>query len=239
MVSIESQNMVGAWEYMNELFLTRDNRCMFKSRCSYAFDIMIHVDDGRSFDEELDFGALFSYTPQKWRQLISNYLNKAEMVILKRDLYKNQKITNLSYKFANHHKNGKGCIISMVISRRPDNSLNLSIFLRASEVTKRLLMDLLFINRLGLYLFNGSKFSVNIYCPYMFNEDMVLLMYDTHKPLDTIEGIDKEFIRNLKKLRRTSYDKVKYKIHKRVMRSVVPGLSEVGPFLARECRLTL
>lgn len=241
MIAIEAKNCLDAWEQMNELFLKRDPRCLFKRNCSFLFDSFIRIEDGLSFPEDLDFGKMFSYTRMKWVNLLNNYISKLAIINLKRELIEKRKsiAINISHQFINTHKNGKNCLLSMVVSRTPDNKYSLTVFARASEVTKRLLLDLCLFSRLGAYLFDHNPFSIIFVTPYFFNEDLILLMYNSHKRLRKIPGVSPIMLEKLKKMKKADYDEVRYKVHKRVMRSLKSKYNNVPPFYSRECLLEL
>ena len=145
--------------------------------------------------------------------------------------------------FTNNHKHGKSCLLSMVFCRRPGiDKPNITIFLRASEVTKRLLCDLLLFQRIGEYVYGDTPFTITVHFNQIFNDDTVLLMYNAHKDLGSLlsnSNTDRSKYMRLKLeefLRKNPQD-VKYKIHRRVVKVLRPDLMKYPITLVRDCKL--
>ena len=117
----------------------------------------------------------------------------------------------------------------------------ITVFMRASEVTKRLICDLLLIQRIGEYIFTGDKFCISIHFSQIFNDDTVLLMYHAHEDLlklsDRIGIYDSNWYDRLKYLLKVDPDKIKYKVHKRALKVLRPELFKYPKTLAKDCTL--
>ena len=84
--------------------------------------------------------------------------------------------------FTNNHGCGKKCLLSIVFSKRcKENNPTISVYLRASEITKRLIFDFLFVQRIGEYVYGHNNFKMVFHINQMFNDNTVLLMYHAHK----------------------------------------------------------
>lgn len=242
-------NSMTAWEGLNEAFLRNDewlNAC-YNSHCLYAYDITIGIRNPQ-VDPDFDFGRHFNYTPNKWRQLVNNYLDTRELKELRDEidlLEFNKKDYALALQFSNNHQHGKNCLLSMVFSRRPRREKpNICVFLRASEVTKRLICDLLLFQRIGEYVYRDEPFTLTIHFNQIFNDDSVLLMYHVHRDVFEImkaKGIarerQEEITSLLKKLIAMEPDKVKYKVHRRAVKVLRPDLVDYPVTLAKNCKL--
>lgn len=242
-------NSIQAWECLNEAFLRNDGwlNASVHGHCLYSYDTVIGIRDPR-VDPEFDFGRHFNYTANKWKQLVNNYVDFKELRELREKLDPidfEKKPYALALQFSNNHQHGKNCLISMVFSRRPRQVLpNISVFLRASEVTKRLICDLLLFQRIGEYMYHGGKFTVTIHFNQIFNDDSVLLMYHAHRDVFEIMGAkgisrerQEEVTSLLKKLIAMEPQKVKYKVHRRAVKVLRPDLVDYPVTLAKNCKL--
>lgn len=242
-------NSMQAWEGLNEAFLRNDEwlNASVQSHCLYSYDTVIGIRDPK-VDPEFDFGRHFNYTMNKWRQLVNNYLDLKELKEIKEEiniLEFNKKFYALALQFSNNHEHGKNCLLSMVFSKRPrQEKPNIAIFMRASEVTKRLICDLLLFQRIGELVFQGDPFTITIHFNQIFNDDSVLLMYHAHKDVFKImqaKGIalerQKEITTLLKKLISQDPEKVKYKVHRRAVKVLRPDLVKYPVTLAKDCKL--
>ena len=238
-IKIVANTSQEAWEHINEIFIKGSHpEAVFKSHCQYIYNVFLQIQTPW-IDPDIDIFKYFHYSKSKWGGLIGNYLNIPHLRALKEKLSK-KSVGKYSYKFTNSHKNGKACLTEMVIVKEVTHIPELTFFLRASEVTKRLLIDLVFFQRIGEYLFGGSKFRLNIQFEYLFQDDPVLIMYSVHRP-DFFksclrgQGI-KQSKRKLylseiysKMLNASSLDDFKYKIYKRILKVVRPDLDTVSP----------
>ena len=238
-----------AWEELNEAFIKADPRFHFLRGhgALYAYDIVIGIREPK-VDPNFDFGRHFNYTMNKWKSLVANYVDKEELSIIKQEVTTEEtkrnssKVYNLALQFTNKHGHGKNCLLSMVFSHRlGDTKPTISVFLRASEVTKRLICDLLLFQRIGEYVYEDTPFQMVIHFNQIFNDDTVLLMYDVHHPIQDII-IDKgerstNLIKRLKELKRTNPEDIKYKVHRRAAKVLHPELYKYPKTLAKDCKL--
>lgn len=221
------QDPLLAWEYFNEVFLKgeEDLPFVFQKNATYLYDVVFGIINPK-LPDNIDFGKLFNYSMAKWRLLVSNYLNefiinktKEEVVNLHR---KKSSIYNYPMSFTNNHGHGKKCLLSVVFSRRcGENNPTISVYLRASEITKRLIYDFLLIQRIGEYVYGNNNFRMVFHINQMFNDNKVLLMYNAHKDIIGIlknkkDRRSKELLKDLNTLLEKPIKDIKYKIHRRV-----------------------
>ena len=242
-------NSTQAWEGLNEAFLRNDEWIEAKrsGSCLYSYDMTIGIRNPE-VDPGFDFGRHFNYTSAKWKQLVGNYLNIVELKevasqVAVEEIKKN--FYAIPLQFTNKHGHGKSCLLSMVFSRRPRmEKPNLCVFLRASEVTKRLICDFLFFQRIGEAVWGHSNFNITVHFNQIFNDDAVLLMYHAHKDVRKImsaNGISLErrnqIITLLDKLESKEPWTVNYKVHRRAVKVLRPDLCKYPKTLARDCKL--
>ena len=243
-------NSMRAWEYINEAFLLgtdEDIRFLKGHNCLYVYDVVLGIRKP-IVNPNFDFGRQFNYTKAKWRSLVHNYIDYDELVEIKREIEKEEskgksRVYNLALQFTNHHKHGKNCLLSMVFSHRyTDSKPTITVLLRASEVTKRLICDLLLFQRIGEYVYGHTDFQLVIHFNQLFNDDAVLLMYHAYKDVrDILKGNNssraKELLELLKKLQSKKPEEVKYKIHRRAAKVLNPGLCKYPITLVKDCKL--
>lgn len=243
-------NSMKAWEYINEAFiLGTDKEIKFLSghHCLYAYDVVLGIRKP-VVNPDFDFGRQFNYTMAKWRSLIANYINASDLTEIKKEVEKEEsksksRVYNLALQFTNNHKHGKNCLLSMVFSHRyTEQKPTISVFLRASEVTKRLICDLLLFQRIGEYVYGNTEFNLVIHFNQLFNDDAVLLMYHAYKDVRGIlKGNNspraKELLELLKKLQSKKPEEVKYKVHRRAAKVLNPGLCKYPTTLAKDCKI--
>lgn len=244
---MKASNSTVAWEKLNRLFIKGTHkRVIFKGHSQYVYDFVLHIENPK-MDPELDIFKFFHYSISKWSQLINNYLDIPYLKEFKRSLG-DKKEFNKVYYFSNSHSNGKNCLLTMVCSQRVDKSLCLTLFLRASEITKRLFIDLVFFQRIGEYLFEGKPFHLVIHFNYVFQDDPVLLMYLVHD-----KSILNWLLENKNKGNRYKYlldqynrlksaknlGEIKYKIYRRILKVINPKIdtSKKIPLKVRDLRL--
>ena len=250
---LHTNDSLEAWETLNETFLYGVHKNLLtKGHSQYLYDLVLFIDNP-DMDRNIDIFKYFHYSINKWNQLIGNYLDISSLKKFKSTLPNSGEFVK-TYSFTNSHDNGKSCLLNMVCSRRVDKSLCLTFFLRASEVTKRLLIDLVFFQRLGEYLFDGEYFNISIHFNYVFQDDPVLLMYTVHKP-DILEKLNRgikdpsllkqanrykfilDMFKRLKNAR--NLGEIKYKIYRRILKVINPALdtSPNKPLRVKELRL--
>lgn len=187
-----------AWEGINEMFITH-HRKLFRKGASYtsgmsaSFNVFIKIKKAW-VDPDFDFGRMFNYKNQKWTTLVNNYLNLNRLDLLRSKIrYFQSKYNqnyNLSYNFDNSHDNGKGCLLAATFSRRLNDDIPvITMVLRSSEITKRLIFDLLLIQRMGEYVYGkNTTFMINIYAIQMYCNSETIILYHNHKDIKEVIG---------------------------------------------------
>lgn len=253
------KNSLAAWEGLNESFLRNDEWLdgTIRGGCVYAYNLTVCILKPK-LDPEFDFGSHFNYSSRKWTMLVNNYIEPNQLREIKKMVSEAEaskahamRFYNLSYKFDSAHTNSKGCLTSIFFSRRGDYkeeraSRNMTVVLRASEVTKRLVTDLLLFQRIGEYIWGDEKWNLTIHFNQIFNDDNVLLMYHAHKNIKKIlksEEVDRErrtaILTKLDKLLNTTVEDMPYKIYKRVITVIRKDLYKTPVTLAKDCNLSL
>lgn len=233
---------IEAWEKLNEAFITGDiDGLVCNSKESHLLNLSFMIDNPY-LPEDLNLGRYFVYYPHKWVHLIANYISMGELAELKDTIQVKEIVdTPISYHFSNKHKNGKGCLLTMTILYS-ERKFHLAFHVRSSEITKRLIFDLLLFQRLGEYLLEGKPFDIGIFMSKAFNDNNVLLMYHVHKNIfDILEGRDDSRSNNLRDkliwfLEHTA-DDVRYKIYKRVAKSLKRDIGQYPTLLVKDCKL--
>ena len=239
-----------AWEGLNEAFLKADSRFhfMFGHGALYAYDLVIGIRKPQ-VDPNFDFGRHFNYTSSKWRSLVANYIDKEELELIRDEITTEEtkrsssKVYNLALQFTNKHGHGKNCLLSMVFCRRlGDSKPTVCVFLRASEVTKRLICDLLLFQRIGEYVYGNTAFQLVIHFNQIFNDDTVLLMYDVHKSItkileDSRGERTRSLLKRLVEMKMKNPEDIKYKVHRRAAKVLHPEQYKYPKTLAKDCKL--
>lgn len=253
-----------AWEKLNMAFLGWSSELPFiyAGHALYLYDLVIGIKNP-VLDPNFDFGRHFNYTINKWKQLKANYLDLSELTELKSSIVKvnaSKKAYSIPFQFKNAHNNGKQCLLSIIFSRR-EGKLHptITVFMRASEVTKRLACDLLLFQRIGEFVFEGGKFDLVIHFNQIFQDDSVLLMYLAHvkDPKAVLKTIlldtkdDYQYQCNGEREKRAQYlwdkllyflkvedvEEVKYKVHRRALKVLRPDLIDYPKTIAKDCKL--
>jgi hypothetical protein len=244
-----------AWEGINEYFLNNSKEIIKRGGGRYgpqliSYDMFIKVRKAY-VDPDFDFGNLFGYRKQKWSSLINNYINFNFLDLLKSEIQtKEKKRTpsyNVSMQFDNSHGSGKNCLLSLTVSKRvtSDHPI-LSFNLRSSEITKRLLWDLLLVQRIAEYIFGENEYvSINLFCGNMYQNTESFIMMDNYIKLEDMIKVKKgkeldpwqnRTINTLKEFQEVDHKTVKYKVHLRSVNQL-QGLKGDRPLYAKDCYL--
>lgn len=238
-----------AWEKLNEAFIRQDGNLnfLYKSKALYLYDLVVEIDKP-TFSDDFDFGRHFNYSINKWVSLVANYIDKMALSELRGEVRKFEKSKSkqysVPYSFDNNHKHGKNCLLHMVCSKRANGDSVISVFMRSSEVTKRLACDLLLFNRIGDFIYGDRPYKLVIHFNQIFNDDTVLLMYHAHK--DVFKVLKKSYntsrvkilgdrLRELLAIKDIA--QVKYKVHRRALKVLKPELVKYPTTLSRNCLL--
>lgn len=186
-----------AWSKLNQ-FLAQNEKPLAERQSINKFGTQLIMYDAQVFIEKswvepsFDFGRMFGYKVQKWTHLVKNYVDLNYLDLVRTDILtreaKRSKNYSLSFHFANSHSNGKDCLISLIFSRRPGYDWPVLTFhTRATELTKRFLIDLLLLHRIGEYVYGAdSHFSINFMAPYCYITAEAFTMFDTYKSVDKV-----------------------------------------------------
>lgn len=256
----ESPTSQDAWETLNEMFLVHhpslfEYEAYYNKGISTSFNVAIKIKKAW-VDPEFDYGKLFNYKEQKWVSLVNNYLdlNKLDLLRSKVRYYQSKynQNYNLSYLFDNKHDNGKGCLLSATFSRRYGEDIPLiTMVLRSSEITKRLIFDLLLIQRMGEYIYGSEQsFQISLVANQMYCNTETVLMYTTHKSLKKVfreykntslvtEDRERELKAMLKRFQDNPHSFSKFKVFLRSAKCINPkAFNHVyKPLLAKNLKI--
>jgi len=240
-----------AWEHLNESFVLEsenivENGGMVSGPQVLSYDHFLEINKAW-VDPEFDFGFIFGYKIQKWSKLITNYidfdwLDIARSQVLEKENKKNPTY-NISFKFSNLHNSGHACLLSLVFQRRhnTDNPMVI-INIRSSEITKRLLMDFLLVERIIAYIYGEDHgASLKLYCGNMYLTAESFVMYHNHRDIKKLfKGLETTpFMQRVldvkKKFSKPEALEMAYKVHRRSAKRLqhVP----IKPLLAKDLTL--
>lgn len=257
MIQLEYGSSQEAWEGLNELFLLREDRILAKGGLRsgaqlIAYDVFLNIRKAW-VNPDFDFGWHFNYRTQKWTTLINNYIDRNTLDIVKSIIIpreqSNSRNYNISYLFTNSHSSGKGCLLNLTFSRRADKiHPTLIITLRSSEVVKRLLLDLLLVQRIGEYVYGKDKdMDIIAYLPNAFTSAETSTMYHKVKPFGELLNIKDKDLKPFQKrvlekwlfLKHVDPNKIGYKIHLRAAKSLqMTDASRPPKLLAKNLLIT-
>lgn len=185
-----------AWEKLNEAFLSYDKVLFEKgglanSGVAVVYNVFIKIRKAW-VDPNFNYGRMFNYTETKWTSLLNNYIDFNKLDLLRSKLRvigtKYTQNYNITYTFNNRHDNGKQCLIAATFSKRFQEDIPvITMVMRASEITKRLIFDFLLIQRMSEYVYGPNQsVQINVFATQMYGNAETLLMYDTYKPFKKI-----------------------------------------------------
>lgn len=207
--SLEFATSQEAWEKINEAFLRLDPILFSKgatanSGVAVAYNVFVKIRKAW-VDPEFDYGRCFNYTETKWTSLLNNYIdfNKLDLMRSRIRTFRNSysQNYNVTYTFNNRHDNGKQCLIAATFSKRFNMDIPvITMIMRASEVTKRLIFDFLLIQRMAEYIYGPDQtVQINVFATQMYGNCETLLMYDTYRPFKkAVKGVDNPWVDSLK-----------------------------------------
>lgn len=254
---LEYPNSQIAWEELNIYFLNSSNEILKRGGGRYgpqliSHDIFIKIRKAW-VDPEFDFGNMFGYRRQKWSSLVNNYINLNYLDILKSEVLAKEKKRapsyNLSMPFDNSHGSGKNCLLSLTVSRRVAvDHVIMTFNLRSSEITKRLLWDLLLIQRIAEYIFGPDQYvSIHLFCGNMYQNTESFIMMHKHIPLKKmlkksdnkgkqLDQWQKRAVDTLEEFLHPDALKKTYKVHLRSSRQLQNYHGD-RPLLAKQCHI--
>ena len=250
--AVEFATSMEAWEKLNEAFLRLDPLLFSKgavanSGVAVCYNVFVKIRKAW-IDPEFDYGRHFNYTESKWTVLLNNYLDFNQLDLIKSQLNvkkaSHNQNYNLSYIFDNSHGNGKQCLLSATFSKRFQEDVPvITMMLRASEITKRLIFDFLLIQRMAEYVYGKNQtVQINCFAVQMYGNVETLLMYAAHKPLKKVlKGTDKKnpWIVRVKEvynrfMTTTEKENSVYKVFLRCFKVLRPDLYTYKPLLTRD-----
>lgn len=209
--SLEFATSQEAWEKLNEYFLQMNpilfnKGALANSGLAVCYNVFIRIRKAW-VDPEFDYGRHFNYTSSKWSVLLNNYIdfNKLDLMRSRIRTLKNSynQNYNVTYIFNNKHDNGKQCLIAATFSKRFQEDIPvITMVLRASEITKRLMFDFLLVQRMAEYVYGPNQsVQLNLFATQMYGNTETLIMYDAHKPVPkVIKKYDNPWVDNVKKV---------------------------------------
>jgi len=219
-----------AWEWINEFLATNEAKVKSKGGVRsgsqvISYDHFMEINK-MWVDPEFDFGFIFGYKKQKWSILKSNYVDMNMVDLVKSDVlereHKKTQNYNHTFKFSNHHGSGHGCLISLTFQRRHTQDNPVVIMnIRSSEVTKRLLMDFLLVQRITEYIYGDDvSASIKLYTGNMYLAAENFVMYHNYKDLFTLidpehSSMEKRIHDIYHKFSKPEGLKINYKVHLR------------------------
>lgn len=251
--SLEFATSQEAWEKLNEAFLRLDPVLFDKgatanSGVAVAYNVFIKIRKAW-VDPDFDYGRCFNYKETKWTSLLNNYIdfNKLDLLRSKLRILKNKynQNYNVTYMFNNHHDNGKQCLIAATFSKRFQEDIPvITMVIRASEITKRLIFDFLLIQRMAEYVYGPDQsVQINLFATQMYGNVETLLMYSAYKPLKkVIKGTDNPWTKRVKEvykkiLKGTEKEWSSFKVFFRSFKVLRSDLYEYQALLAKDLLL--
>ena len=241
-----------AWEKINEMFIL-DEEKMVTTGASRSgglllgYDYLVYIRN-LWVDPEFDYGKLFNYRIQKWRTLVSNYVNLDYLDLVKSEVLRRESkkanAYNISFIFDNSHGSGKGCLLSLTFARRVGGTNPILIFsLRSSEIVKRLNFDFLLVQRMGEYVYGKNRnLSGIVYFPNIYTSAETSAMYSIHRPFEKLfkaqiksgnwAPFQKKVWDAYQKYSNVDPEKVTYKVHQRVAKAL--QTAKIPPLLAKD-----
>lgn len=183
------------WWYNNYETLHRRGGGRYGSEL-FMPNVFFHCGYGK-IDPKLDLGKLLGYSPTKWNTLVTNYLSYQGVHDVRDAVQEREKAGKSNYNvvmlFTNQYKKGKGCLISLQFSKRPRKDPNtgehervVTFSTRATELTKRLIFDLLLVQRVAEFVYKGTgvKWNVQFFSPHVYQCAESLVLLTNHQPLE-------------------------------------------------------
>jgi hypothetical protein len=253
---INAKDSVSAFTEINRYMIVENEGITNNGFISKSQNIMYNtmVNIHKSYiPETYDFTRTVNYRPAKWSSLVRNYVDMGHLqeicaVVQSRELKKAAAYT-ISFHFSNQHGGGKGCLLTCTFTRRPGNeSPILVVSVRASEVYKRLMVDLVLLHRIGEYAYGeGADFSIELWLPHAWQGVSWAAMFlgtCTLKKLKEIEQQVKEHptvfskavFEKLEYFKSVDWSKFSYNADKRAAKVIQRDVAS-PPLLASHCNL--
>lgn len=192
---LEAPDLLEAWKIINEFLLTQEKTIgKAQGKCVYggqviSYNNLIHIAKA-TVDPEFDLGLTLGYKDKKWTTLVRNYVDMNYLDLIRRELNgengrKSFNCYNYSFHFSNRYGSGKDCLVSLIFAKRINMEIPTVYFtIRTSEVTKRLLFDLILVQRCIEYVYGkDAEAEVIMVAPSMYITAESILMYNNVKPI--------------------------------------------------------
>jgi hypothetical protein len=244
-----------AWEGINEYFMLEEEKIVKAGGTRYGallvgYDFIVRA---RKLwvDPDFDYGKMFNYRRQKWVSLVNNYVDFNYLDLVKAEVLDREKKKassyNISFIFGNSHGSGKGCLLNLTFTRRPQDGHPLLIAtLRSSEIVKRLNFDFLLIQRMGEYVYGEDvHLGAILFFPNIYTSAETSAMYNSHKKLKrlfkqnilnaSMPPFQQKVWEMFEKYSTVSQDTIKYKVHLRVAKALQN--KDIPQLLAKDMKL--
>lgn len=244
--SVEAFNGVNGMMIFDENFVK--NSGIYTKSQTIVYDTLVKVDRSH-VPEDWDFTAGVNYRKMKWITLTKNYVEESHLQeviaeVNSREIRKNPSY-NISFHFANLHGGGKGCLLTLTFSRRPKMGRPLlTATVRASEVYKRLMMDLLLIHRIAEEAYGiGEPVALQLFIPHMWQGISWAAMWLSQQKEETVQEwleaygpspFQQAVFEKWKYFKEADFEKFTYNADKRAAK-VIQGRVESPPLLAKDC----
>jgi len=132
---------------------------------------------------------MFGYRTQKWNSLINNYLDRNYLDLIRDEILQREKAKSKTYNYALHfrniHTSGKDCLVSLILTKKITSNKPILYFsVRTSEVTKRLLLDFLLVQRIAEFIYGENPYvEIRFFAPITYITPENFSMYNIHRPI--------------------------------------------------------
>lgn len=252
-----------AWEGMNEyLFIEEKKIVDTDTGGAFGSQMVCHdtiiVAHKAEVNQNFDFGRLLGYSPTKWTTLVNNYVDYHYLDMLREEVLKRERskarMYNYTLHFSNKYGSGKDCLISLTLARRPNRKRPFASFvIRTSEITKRLLFDMLLVQRIIEYVYGHNDVEVHLYAQHWYITAESFIMFNN---IRSVEKLRKLLPKKLERFQKKIMEKfeefmyhpdphnVMFRVNRRSMLQIQKGkdglpLSGVKPMLASSLKLKI
>jgi len=235
------KDSLSAWEGVNMYLVQKEKEVWHRGGGIYgtefiSYDNIIRIKNLK-LDPEFDFGMILGYKDKKWASLVNNYVDFNYLDLIKSEVQlrtkKTAKSYNYAYHFSNYHGGGKDCLISLNFTKRINKENPIVVFqVRTSEVTKRLIFDLLLVQRMVEYVY-GKKQQVELHivAPSIFITAEHFSVFNNQKPIkkilkpyrDNLGRFQQRIVKILKEFKTTPLNKIKYRSWRKMAAMVQRG----------------
>lgn len=222
---------INIWLAQNEMNLkSRPGAGGMQGSVLYSYNNFLRIKTHKIPNEDWDIGGKLGYTKMKWISLMNNYLDLNYLDLIKAELesrhVKSQRNYNYSYHFKNKHGSGKDCLVSLNFSRRIGVNYPVVAFnIRTSEVTRRLIFDLILVQRIIEYVYpNEPQVELHVLAPSMFLDAESFALFNNTKsiekimakvPEDKMGSFSRKVVSSFRKLMTTDPETINWKVHQR------------------------